>query len=763
MINSFSSKTKIFSKNSNKNSIRHKDRRLDNNNNDNKILQNDKEKKKNNNNFIYYSNNINNNKKGINLSEINPKLKSRDSCQSPKKEESNTKESGRKIFNAKNHNYHNIIEPFDSLEKNNKNYIKYSHNTFDIKNNLKEIKLLDNKICTPRIQDKNKCFVYQRNNTDLSKNLNDFKNRENYGYHEIKDVKKNNYVQSKNICHNSDRKNNIQKFSSYLSINANSNNSFRNSFKMNKISDNNNSSINYRNEIKKKIFIKIIHNSNGSNNNNNILNNNEYFNSNRKSNYININNHQNKSYISEKFKVNNFPSNSNFKSQKSSYNDRNNNVGLLKKRIYNTCIPEGNKKADNISCSRANYVKRNIRNINSINSNKNIIVNNKFLSGDLRDAINKTKIEQDLHKINNIIKKSFNKKSQIINMAKNCSPIKKDKFIKINHHNKHNSLKNYNEFKTEEKQAKKIEPKEIFKKIDNKNFSKFSSFSRLNRYNNNNKINENLYKKDSKDKNKKSVIIISQNSRNERNDNYKEKQEKQKSEIFTKNPNINNIRTSINRRNEQKTELNNDNKIKIKKFKIGINKFSGFFNSEDLKKDNIKKLCRSSEKSSTKKRKNNSSVGDIRYRGYRTKSKSKKHSNKIKYLDKLKIFKYAEANFNYDSSTNCSKENNADIKYKKFIIRRNKTKSKKKKNINSLNLNYKSFEEDFKLKENNVEERCINLKPQISCRITLTKKNNVNIMGLLRYFKVNYLSSENLRNKYDVDSEDTSEFYNAKF
>ena len=36
-------------------------------------------------------------------------------------------------------------------------------------------------------------------------------------------------------------------------------------------------------------------------------------------------------------------------------------------------------------------------------------------------------------------------------------------------------------------------------------------------------------------------------------------------------------------------------------------------------------------------------------------------------------------------------------------------------------------------------------------------------MGLLRYFKVNYITSENLRNKYDFDSEDTSEYYNSKF
>ena len=62
-----------------------------------------------------------------------------------------------------------------------------------------------------------------------------------------------------------------------------------------------------------------------------------------------------------------------------------------------------------------------------------------------------------------------------------------------------------------------------------------------------------------------------------------------------------------------------------------------------------------------------------------------------------------------------------------------------------------------------MNEKFLNIKPQLSVRITLCKKNNVNVVGILRYFKVNYLFSENLRNKYDVDSEDTSEYYNAKF
>ena len=45
----------------------------------------------------------------------------------------------------------------------------------------------------------------------------------------------------------------------------------------------------------------------------------------------------------------------------------------------------------------------------------------------------------------------------------------------------------------------------------------------------------------------------------------------------------------------------------------------------------------------------------------------------------------------------------------------------------------------------------------------IAKVNPQYNFGILRYFKVNYFCSENLRNKYDYDSEDTSEFYNAKF
>ena len=181
----------------------------------------------------------------------------------------------------------------------------------------------------------------------------------------------------------------------------------------------------------------------------------------------------------------------------------------------------------------------------------------------------------------------------------------------------------------------------------------------------------------------------------------------------------------------------------------------------------INKKCKSLEKNDKLKEKEKESdltrsINEINRSRSKTKSKVKKHSNQVKYLDKLKIFKYSETNFYYDSTTNCSNENN-DYKYKRYALISNKNHNKKKKDINSFNLNYKTFEEDFKINQNIINEKYKNLKPQISVRITLSKKNNVNITGILRYYKVNYFCSENLRNKYDVDSEDTSEYYNSKF
>lgn len=218
------------------------------------------------------------------LSKINSNNNIRESYQSksrPKNGESQLNNQNRKSFKTNNHNYYNI-NSFDEIDKNCTQ--NYNHNTFDVNNNLNNIKLLDNEICTPRIHERTKCFLYQKNYNDLSKTLNTFKNRENYGYREIKDVKKNNYTQIKKKCINTDRKQNAAKLNNNFYINISNNNSFRNSVR------NNNNDSTLKNNIKNNIVV-----TKSTNINQNInkviddkLNKNEYSKNTRKYSYVNF-------------------------------------------------------------------------------------------------------------------------------------------------------------------------------------------------------------------------------------------------------------------------------------------------------------------------------------------------------------------------------------------------------------------------------------------------------------------------------------------
>ena len=86
----------------------------------------------------------------------------------------------------------------------------------------------------------------------------------------------------------------------------------------------------------------------------------------------------------------------------------------------------------------------------------------------------------------------------------------------------------------------------------------------------------------------------------------------------------------------------------------------------------------------------------------------------------------------------------------------NKRKIKKIKKVFSMkniiqlnNINNKSYEEDFIIKEN--KNKYYNYKPQISVRLTLFKdKNHLNE----KYFLVNYFFSENIKNKPDSEESD---------
>ena len=766
MINSFLTKSKILpnhTKFSNINSICQRERRYNNGNYDAHILRNIRQKKITNN-HKFFTNNEEKIKKKLNdLSKINSNNNIRESYQSksrPKNGESQLNNQIRQSFKTNNHNYYNI----NSFDANDKNCPQnYSRNTYDVTNNLNNIKLLDNEICTPRIHERTKCFLYQKNYNDLSKTLNTFKNRENYGYREIKDVKKNNYTQIKKKSINTDRKGNNVKLNNNFYINISNNNSFRNSVR------NNNNDSTIRNNTKNNIVVTKSTNINQKINKiiDDKLNNNEFSKNKRKFSYINF-----KTDISSS--NNNVVVNKNIKEKKDNkicYKNRNFNKSLLMNKVhfYKNLKEENRLSINNNSNSRANYIKRSTIEANSKEKGKKIITQTRFFSGDLKD----------------VIKISNKRKNKIIIETKQYSPIKKQKTTVINEHMKHNSLSNT---KIDSIEKDIYKNKQILKNLDKNTFVKRPSTSRLiNKSGKNNempilnekKISEKNIKVNSVDKKRKTIVIKTVKSKIIKNDIIKDKMDKLKehmNSIKIRNQNLNNLNSlkkykkeyiistytnDIDDTNDQQKTLSNS-KIKNSNNSNIFNKFSNN-NKEEIKSEKIKKICRSSEKSYKKDKKSKKSLLNSASRRSRTKSKAKKHSNKIKYIDKLKIFKYSDANFNYTTSTNSSKDNNA-LKYKRLALRTNRIQSKKKKNINSLNLNYKSFEEDFKVQYDlKNDNNCQNLKPQISCRITLTKKNNVNIIGLLRYFKVNYITSENLRNKYDIDSEDTNEYYNSKF
>ena len=804
MINSFLNHTKTpdnQAKNSHLNSIHLRDRRFNNGNNDTHILRSIQQKK-NYNNHRFYSNNENDENKVNNLSEMYTKFNRWDLYKSnskSKKDENTSNNNLRTSFISKNNNYNNINNnnAYHSFDKNEKTYtlnaINNNNNIHTNNSNSKNkninIKLIENEMYTPRNNNKSKNFVDSK--YDLSKTLNNFKNRDNYGYHEIKDVKKNNIVQA-----NTEKKNNNKNPSNYLSINISNNNSFRHSLNINSNGKNNTNIINSN---KKNYNYNNYNQKNEQNNNPNEINNN------RKFSFVNYKTAQNyfkppKNAVNAVTEDNNYCSYNNIKdSQKNNIKDNNikfdNNQNIKKqlliRKIYSKNANEEKKPKNEIS-SNVNYIKRNDLKNNKISTNnkeidKSNVNANRYFSGDLKEIIKNVENEKEIYKINNDEKKLNN---LIIN--KDNSPIKKEYITK--NYIKQKSYSNYNASYTEKKIQKKNEQYDInniFKKVEKNHINKIQSKNIKKDQDNEakksniNVINEKVLNSNSKDKNNNSILLKNNNSLIKINlNNNNTSQQNQKSEI--KNINTKNVKFIDNKdikknsnKNNIKQKQKHKQKIMTQRKKNNNNKNNSIyinpFNNEnyirkDLTtekknyKDIIKKKCKSIEKNDKKDKEElmRKTIDEVKRQksSTKTKSKAKKHSNKVKYLDKLKIFKYPE--IYYDSTTNCSKEN-IDYRYKKIALRTNKTHSKEKKNINSFNLNIKTFEEDFKINQNNINEKYQNLKPQISVRITLSKKNNVNITGIIRYFKVNYFCSENLRNKYDFDSEDSSEFYNAKF
>ncbi len=637
--------------------------------------------------------------------------------------------------------------------------------------------------------------------------MNSFKNRDNCGYHEIKEVKKNKLTTNSNNNKHEDKK--IQNkittnFNKYIRSSLIINNNDKNTvIKKNNLNNNTN---------------KISHKNNNMESNKNI----------NDRNYRLINFKTTQSYFDPPKNVkeeNNYSSNKKYKenhkehiinNSKKKYNDdsKNNNLNdfaLMEKLHKKNTTEEKRKKT--ICLNKNGRNNHNSLNINEID--KNIINTKRFFSGDLNEYLKESNNNDNIKPKRKIY---YCKRTPNI-CEKEYTPIKTE----ITQKDKHTKIDSYSSFITNStdnvitkpnKPNSKYDIGHIFKKIDKYNIKNFIS-SRKNKNEKKNQntcrpntLNENISKNNSDNKknnslllkNDKRTILIKDNNIN------KEKHIKEYNikNLNEKNNNNNNIKNMKKMKNNEiidnknfvdKNKINNleSNEIskQAKKTIINIKKYNNPFNNSAINrrkeltdtnknknnKEINKKRCKSSDKEDKDNHKfrnknlttNKKILEKPRKQRSRTKSKSKsksnakKHSAKIKYLDKLKIFKFSETSYNicYDSSTNCS--NNIDNKYKKNALITTRSPSKKKKNINSFNLNYKSFEEDFKINKKNMNEKYLNIKPQLSVRITLCKKNNVNVVGILRYFKVNYLFSENLRNKYDVDSEDTSEYYNAKF
>ena len=450
------------------NCICHRERRFNNEKNGVYIFRNARQKNEYNN-HRFYSNNEKDDNNIINLSEMYSKTKNLEfyKSNSKSKNKENIRNNNLRLsFKTKNHNFHNInTTTYHSYDKKK----KFEKDTYNIKN-INLIKIKESEINTPRTNNEAKCFVYQKNCNDLFKTLNNFKNRDNCGYHEIKDVKKNKTNQNINK-NNAERKKVNNNLSTYPSINISNNISFRRSLIMN-------NNIYNASDINSDVKSNNSH-KNEINNKADEVNKNRTI---RKYSYLNFKNNQNYCNSPKDVGVeeNNFSSYRNIKEipkknikeeKKNRENNKNIDKSLLIRKIYMNTNPE-EKKRKYIEESNSNFIKRNdLKNNNpyfNINENDKKLINSKMiLSGDLKEIIKDVKNEKSIIKIyNNNKNKLNNLNGSNIKIKKMYSPIKKENITNINHIKKNT----YTE-KLIPNRNEKYEINHIFKKVENKIFS----------------------------------------------------------------------------------------------------------------------------------------------------------------------------------------------------------------------------------------------------------------------------------------------------
>ena len=493
------------------------------------------------------------------------------------------------------------------------------------------------------------------------------------------------------------------------------------------------------NQNKRKIFLRM-----NSNQSNNEHKNNDYINSNS----LKMKNNNNNNELSYNYRSNNIYNS--FHNKPGSNILNNEYIENSKLNILKTYI---NKK--NITFNENNQTYTNDYNIESIKqrNNNNFYKINKYIKATTNKEIKYSKInninsKEEIQKHKSLRNKNDNAINKENNLNKNIllPGKKKNMIIKIENNKNSNSIIQSKE-SADINFIKKIALRNITNlneskhKINNHSFYERKSFSKENhnkrnsnfvlsnmipnkkkekivKNNSNHFIGNDSFIKTNDTSQTKENIIINKNSNDYGLDFDKKKSLKE-------NINANNVDISYNLRNSN----NNDkNSLKQKNNSIIINidtenfKTLGSINKADLNQDkkdrnNFKKLF----------------LSPIPTR----KSIIKEKINKININQcKSNMFSIIPKPNTYRASSKREKKKIKKVFSMKNIIQLN-------------NINNKSYEEDFIIKEN--KNKNYNYKPQISVRLTLFKdKNHFNE----KYFLVNYFFSENIKNKPDSEESD---------
>ena len=734
--------------------------------------------KKNYNNHVFYCTNDNNRNKIHNLSETFDNLYN--ICLCGKNSINNIKKIKSKILGSKinNNKYQDIKDNCYSCENRKENEHNLKNNKRDLENdnyNLKYLKIANKETNSKRINSKNLYFSNNNKNdkknneddltkNDISKAIKNNQKRNNYGYKEIKDLK------IKNI-HDLGNNKNQKILHNYT-------------YSQRELTEDILQNFNDNNQCK-------LRNSLNLNNNKNFINN---------QNKCNNNCYKDSSKNQNDNKFHNFNSD---EKKKSTNRDKNNFFILTNSSSYKSINRLKGKEKEN---PRKSKLIKNYRNNTPENLNKTGIkpLVNYIKRNENNKIYNYSKDNEKEKKNRNEFKYTFTNIKTLKNFSQNNNYEKKIK----------NSIHSDVKHKIEKDSPNKLNSSNLYNHEKQKSFVNYTTINTGKNIYSNRKEKSNLNRVNkiiiTSKKPIPSINDIIENKSIMKAEGNEIKSIYRKSQVITKfekSSLINKNKNPINIKNENKKNNNlnykyiqdkdidisslinvskKENKKLYKKFstnncETSKNFYNNKFNIKELNKKNknskskekskrkviVLKQSKSQEKKDKKEKINKKSLNKNRIIKSKTKSKSKakKHSKCIKYLDNLKIFKFSETsyNINNESSTNYTKSNINENKYRKYMLKTIRNTSKKKKNINSFNLQYKTYEEDFRINKIKINESCKYLKPQNSCRITLSKKNNVKIKGIKRYFKVNYYCSENLRCEYDTDSEDTSEYYNNKF